>query len=132
MKTILFSLSGAFIVALTSSACAHTPPQKGGWVLNANKCRDLIEDRRDRQRARIDEAYDRNRRDVIEDRIDRRARRKDEAVTRCPASAWEWRGTNYQKRVHPKRPAAVKVYFDNHKRQYFRYGSSRAKIIINL
>lgn len=110
MKTLLATTLVALSLTACASANAHTPARKGHWVLNLNKCPDLVEDRRDRRESRRDEAYDRGPRDVIEDWVDRKESRRDEAVTNCPASAWEWRGPKYRKNLHPRRPRT---------RQYF-------------
>ena len=136
MKLLTITL----LAGLTLSACATanaTPPPGtvkyasggGHWVLNPNKCPDLVEDRRQRRAMRRDEAYDRSRRDVIEDWTERKNARRDEAVTNCPARAWEWHGPRYRKSYHPARPVKVNVYFHPTKRAYYRrHGHKRVVI----
>jgi hypothetical protein len=129
MKTAILAIVTAVgLSACASHAHAHPHGGSGKWVLNPNKCPDLVEDRLDRLESRIDERYDRNRRDVREDRRDRRESRRDEAVTRCPASAWEWRGPRYVKGRYAPRPTAVAIYYDARGRNYY-YGRKNRVVI---
>lgn len=64
------------------------PAFAGDWRLDASRCPDLREDRRDARESRRDERHDYSRRDVREDRYDRRESRLDRAVTVCPRSAF--------------------------------------------
>lgn len=72
MKLYLMTLVGAASLAGCASAHAHPASYAaygkfGGWELNSAKCRNLVEDWRDRQKPRRDEAYDRGPRDVTEE-----------------------------------------------------------------
>lgn len=64
------------------------PAFAGDWRLDASRCPDLREDRRDARESRRDERYDYSRRDIREDRHDRRESRRDRAITVCPRSAF--------------------------------------------
>ncbi|WP_306253075.1 hypothetical protein [Parvularcula sp. IMCC14364] len=119
----------ATLAACTTPASAASRAQ-GQWVLDAARCPDLVEDRRDRRESRRDEAFDRNRRDVIKDRLDRRESRRDEMVTRCPASAWVWQGPAWRNCVHPARPASVRVYYKSKSRSYYRYGNQNRRVVV--
>ncbi len=135
MKTIFVTTCLALSMTACAAANAHPPARQvhyapnGSWVLNPNKCPDLVEDRRDRRESRRDEAYDRGRRDVIEDWFDRRESRRDEAVTNCPASAWEWHGPRYRPHVHPVRPVHVQIYYHPQKRIYYRRNGHRRIVV---
>lgn len=135
MKTILATTLITLSMTACASANAHSQPHtvkyaaNGNWVLNPNKCPDLVEDRRDRRESRRDEAYDRGPRDVIEDWVDRKESRRDEAITNCPASAWEWHGPRYRRNLHPKRPVRVQIYYQPHKRVYYRRTGSKRIVI---
>ncbi|HFB55060.1 MAG TPA: hypothetical protein ENJ46_03970 [Hellea balneolensis] len=131
MKKTILIIAGIAVLGACSSTPAQAHPQGGQWVLNPYKCPDLVEDRRQRQAARYDEAYDRGPRDVYEDRIERRNMRRDEAVTHCPASAWEWRGPRYRVHYHAPRPVAVNIYYQPHKHRYYRHHGNK-KIVINF
>jgi len=140
MKTTLFCLAITLPLGLTACSTASAHPHyaaapsakgssKGQWVLNPRKCPDLVEDWRDRQESRRDEAYDRGPRDVAEDWRDRRESRRDEAVTVCPASAWEWHGPAYKRHYHAPRPVKVNVYYSpKRKRHYHRYRGKRVTV----
>jgi|GEM_PF-997097 len=131
MKTGLTLI--ALATSLTLGACAsasakpahyHTQYAHAGsgqWVLNPNRCPDLVEDRRDRRESRRDEAIDWSARDVREDIRDRRESRRDEAVTICPASAWEWRGPAYKAHYHAPRPKKIKVYYNHGHRHHYHH-----------
>jgi len=129
MKPVLLTLAAC----MSLSACASTPAfaksPNGHWQLNPNKCPDLVEDKRQRRAMRRDEAHDKGPRDVIEDWVERKNARKDQAVTRCPASAWEWRGPRYRVKYHAPRPVSVNVYFHTKKRTYYRKNGNRRVVI---
>ncbi len=128
MKSVFLTLA----TCMSLSACASTPAYAkppGQWVLNPNKCPDLVEDRRQRRAMRRDEAYDRGPVDVIEDWVERKEARRDEAVTRCPARAWEWHGPRYRAHYHPPRPKTVNIYYHPKKRTYYRHSGHRRIVI---
>lgn len=128
MKRYLFTIPAIlFITACASANAGHARPVKvvkaagpGHWVLNPNKCPDLLEDRAERHAMRRDEAVYRGPRDAAEDRAQRRAQRRDEAVTNCPARAWEWHGPAYRAKIHPARPATAKVFYNPKRGTYYR------------
>ena len=134
MKLYLITLVS--VVSLAGCTTAQARPNHyaddaklGGWVLNPAKCPDLVEDWRDRQESRRDEAYDHGPRDVIEAGYDRQESRRDEAVTNCPASAWEWQGSRYVAVRHVPRPTHVNVYYHPHKKAYYhKQGRKRVAI----
>jgi len=136
MKTTLLCIAVAMPLGLAACSTANAHPHyavphsaKGQWVLNPRKCPDLVEDWRDRQESRRDEAYDRGPRDVAEDWRDRKESRRDEAVTVCPASAWEWHGPVYRKHYHAARPVKGNVYYNpRKKRHYHRHGGKRVTV----
>jgi len=133
MKLLLTAIIGGLSLTACASANAGAPHVKyaanGQWVLNPNKCPDLVEDKRQRRAMRRDEAYDRSRRDVAEDRKERKNARRDEAVTNCPASAWEWHGPSYRKGYHPVRPIKVNIYYQPSKRTYYRRNGNKKVVI---
>ena len=135
MKLLIATIIGGLSLTACASANAGAPHVKyaanGQWVLNPNKCPDLVEDKRQRRAMRRDEAVDYSRRDVIEDKAERKRARRDEAVTNCPASAWEWRGPRYRKNYHPARPVKVNIYFHPVKRTYYRRNGN-TKIVIRF
>ena len=61
----------------------------GTWQLNANKCPDLIEDRSERR--------------VTTSRADLREDIRDARVVNCPASAWYYVPSKYERRQTVKR-----------------------------
>ena len=124
-KFVLGSVIAAALLA--GPAAAHPADVKGAWRLDAARCPDLVEDRRDRRESRRDERVNNGRLDRLEDRADRRESRRDERVTVCPRSAWVWTGAE---RNRTKRPAAVKVYYDTAARSYYRLGPNRVRIVI--
>ena len=134
MKLYLMTLVSAASFVGCTTAQAHPASyaahaHSSGWVLNPAKCPDLVEDWRDRQESRRDEAFDRGPRDVIEDWYDRQESRQDEAVTRCPARAWEWRGGRYIGHIHGPRPSYVNIYFHPKKRTYYHKQGQRRVVV---
>jgi len=121
-------LLAAMIGSLSLTACANANAQAvhtkhaahGQWVLNPNKCPDLVEDRRQRRAMRRDEAVDHSRRDVAEDWKERKNARRDEAVTNCPTSAWEWHGPHNRRNYRPARPIKANIFYHPEKRIYYR------------
>lgn len=100
----------------------------GEWRFSADRCPDLVEDRRDRAESRRDERYDNGPADRAEDRADRRESRRDERVTECPPDAWSYYGPNNGRRA--QRPGPVAVYYDRNDRYYYRDGPNGARIRI--
>lgn len=74
------------------------PAFAGEWRIDAKRCYDLREDRRDARESRRDERYDHGRRDVREDRYDRRDQRRDRAVTVCPRAAFYYVPDRHERR----------------------------------
>ena len=118
----LLALGSLFMAGCATPAKAGPPPRQGSWRLNPHKCPDLMEDYRERQAMRRDEAVNHGPADVLEDRLERREARRDEAVTVCPASAWEWVGPPPRRAYWRKRPVAVKIYYHPHRHAYYRHG----------
>ncbi len=121
--------AATLLAALVLGGHSASAAEEGRWVFNPAKCPDLVEDRLDRIESRRDERVDVSRRDVREDRRDRRESRRDERVTRCPARAWEWQGPAYSKRIHPRRPRRVRVYYNVNKGHYYRRVGDRVVVI---
>lgn len=117
------------VMALAAAGGVSTGASAGEWRLNPSLCPDLVEDRLDRRESRRDERYNRGLLDRAEDRADRRESRRDERVTVCPRSAWVWTGTT---RTHIARPRAANIYYNAADRQYYRYGTNRARVRIIL
>ena len=133
MKLFVISALTAGALFMTASAAEAKPHKlyaQSGWVLNARKCPDLMEDRRDRRESRRDERYDHNRRDVREDRRDRRESRRDEAIINCPAKAWSWQGPRNRHYNKNKRPKAV--YFDRNSSVYFFHNTYGNRVVIKF
>ena len=122
MKTWILALCGA----TGMSACASSGAQAAGWALVPERCPDLVEDYYDRLEDRRDRRRTYSRADAREDRADARENRRDERVTRCPTSAWVWRGRG----APTARPRPVVVYFDAGQRRYFHRGAYGAPIRI--
>ncbi len=98
----------------------------GEWRFDADRCPDLVEDRRDRAESRRDERRDNGRADRAEDRADRRESRRDERVTECPSDAWSYYGPDNGRRA--QRPAPASVYFDERDRYYYRESADGVRI----
>ncbi|HHI88443.1 MAG TPA: hypothetical protein ENK01_00685 [Hellea balneolensis] len=120
---LVLALMGTVLIGGCANTAHARPPERGYWRLNPHKCPDLMEDYRERQAMRRDEAVYRGPVDVLEDRLQRREARRDEAVTQCPASAWEWVGPRPRAYWRP-RPASVKIYYNPHRHHYYRTGVS--------
>lgn len=84
MKKLIAAIAGAGLVLGAAPAFA------GEWRLDARRCADTREDRRDAHENRRDERIDYSRRDRVEDRYDRREDRRDRAITVCPRSAFHY------------------------------------------
>jgi hypothetical protein len=131
MKKMIFTIAVFAGLGACTTTPAYAHPNNGNWVLNPNKCPDLVEDRRQRKAARYDEAYTYSRRDKYEDWVERKNMRRDEAVTNCPASAWEWQGSPYRVGHHVKRPVAVNIFYQPHKHHYYRRNGKK-KITVHF
>lgn len=96
----------------------------GEWRLNASRCPDLREDRRD---TRHDRSWG-----------DRREDRRDSRVVNCPARAWYYVPSRYERRDRydrwdrmPPRPRDVIIYGDG--RSYYRdHSGGMISLGINL
>lgn len=128
MQLNIARLSSA-LLGLFAAGCvsASGPAHAGEWRFHPERCPDLVEDVRDRRESRRDERYDHGLRDRAEDRADRRESRRDERVTVCPKTAWVHHGSSKHRSA---RPAAIVIYYDPYKHQYYRYGSGGARIFI--
>lgn len=118
MKKIAAALLGAGLML------GAAPAMAGEWRLDARRCADIREDRRDARENRRDERYDRSPRDVHEDRYDRREDRRDRAITACPRTAFYYvpsRGESYA----PRRAPRLQLAYDRELRLHFRYVHGR-------
>lgn len=96
------------------------PAFAGDWRLDASRCHDLREDRRDARESRRDERYDYSRRDVREDRYDRRESRRDRAITVCPRSAFYYAPDRYERRRGDWRAPRLTFHYDREHRLHYR------------
>lgn len=96
------------------------PAFAGDWRLDASRCHDLREDRRDARESRRDERYDVSRRDVREDRYDRRESRRDRAITVCPRAAFHYVPDRHERRRADWRAPRLTLAYDREHGLYYR------------
>jgi len=120
MKNMTKKIARAGLVAIGLMTLAPVGAAFAGeWRLNARACPDLREDRRD---ARRDNGW-----------RDRREDRRDQRVINCPARAWYYVPSRYERRSHarPARPREVIILRDG--RPYYRdYRGGLVSLNLNL
>lgn len=119
MRSLSTKLLGAVLGA--GLVLGAAPAFAGEWRLDASRCGDIREDRRDARESRRDERYDESRRDVREDRYDRRESRRDRAITVCPRSAFYYAPDRYERRRGDWRAPRLRFAYDRDHRLHYRH-----------